>query len=410
MKTAGYVCLFCLVLTLTLIVAGCGGVGSNKPPVVAGPGGPPPTPSPTPGPSPVPASGTFVYVANNGSDQHVGGSISGFAVDAATGNLMPVPGSPFKAGEGPSAIVGDPQGHFVFVGEDESAPGARGSNCTLTRSALLSEVVDHSSGTLTQASRTGLDGVCVRALAVDPSSMHLYVGMASFSGTGGEIQGFQIGASGALTQLPGSPVLMNSVPSGLVVHPSGKFVYAATNSGLVVFNRDPATGVLALSGDFNTPKVKLALDPSGTFLAATELNTNEISQFHVDPNTGAVAAIDARIPSSHPAGIAADPQGAFFAATEVTDTGTLAGGASILSLNAGTHELNKVAGSPFASGRGPIDLAFEPGGKYLYVVNRQENSVSAFVLDRSTGKLAPVSGVRFSVGDFPDSLAVVKPH
>src|SRR5690349_10542377 len=72
---------------------------------------------------------SFVFVANNGSEQHVGGSISGFRINPATGTLTPVPGSPFPAGDGPSAIGSDPLGHFVFVSEDQSAPGARGSNC-----------------------------------------------------------------------------------------------------------------------------------------------------------------------------------------------------------------------------------------------------------------------------------------
>jgi 6-phosphogluconolactonase len=37
--------------------------------------------------------GTFVYVANLGSDD-----VSGYSIDAATGALLPIPGSPFLAG------------------------------------------------------------------------------------------------------------------------------------------------------------------------------------------------------------------------------------------------------------------------------------------------------------------------
>ena len=409
MKSAHFWLLNCFVLNLMLTLAGCGGVNS-RPPVAGGPPNPTPTPTATPGPSPSPSTGTFLYVANNGSAQNVGGSISGFAVDAATGNLSPVPGSPFKAGEGPSAIVAGPQGHLLFVGEDESAPGARGSNCSLTRSALLSEMIDASSGTLTQTGRITLDGVCVRALAIDPGSRHLYAGMTVFGGSAGEIQGFSIGPGGSLTQIPGSPFHVNGVPSGISVHPNGKFVYAATDSGLLVLSRDPVTGTLVQIGDFNTPKIKLALNPGGTFLAATELTTGEISQFDIDPNTGAVAARDARVPASSPAGIAVDPLGSFFAATEITDSGTLAGGVSTMLFNSATHELNKTTGSPFPSGAGPIDVVFDPGGKYVYAVNRQENTVTGFALDRNSGKLTPIPGVRFATGDFPDALAVAKPH
>src|SRR5437879_3134257 len=52
----------------------------------------------------------FVYVANRLSN-----SVSGYAIDAATGSLAPIPGSPFAAGLHPVDIAADPSGRFLNV-------------------------------------------------------------------------------------------------------------------------------------------------------------------------------------------------------------------------------------------------------------------------------------------------------
>jgi 6-phosphogluconolactonase len=194
-----------------------------------------------------------VYVANNGSEQNDGGSIAGFRVNLTDGSLAPVPGSPFKTANGPAVVASDPQGRFVFVGEDQTVPGTRGSNCLDNPSLLLVERVDPVSGTLTQLSSTTLAGACVRAITVDPAGKHLYVGVASTTGTGGEIHGFLIGASGALTELAGSPVAgeglpfeSGAVPEGVAFEPTGKFVYTVSpNDGTIAgFVLDRSSGKL----------------------------------------------------------------------------------------------------------------------------------------------------------------------
>jgi DNA-binding beta-propeller fold protein YncE len=314
-----------------------------------------------------------------------------------------------------TAAFGAPQGRFVFVAEDESVPGARGSNCSLWCSKILSEIVERSSGALTRIDNKILDGVCARAIAVDPASKDVYITMTRFGASNGEIEGFAIGAGGTLTPLPGSPLLVNGTATGLAMHPSGKFIYAATDSGVLEISRDPGTGILVIRGDFNTPKRKLALNPAGTFLAASELNSNEVSEFHVDPTTGDIAATDIRAQAQNPLGVAADPLGKFFAVTEETNTTTLASGVSMFVLSDATHELEKVSGSPFSSGLGTVDVAFDPSGSYVYAVNRQDattsghGTVSGFVVDRASGVLSAVPGMRFATGDFPASLAVVQP-
>jgi len=379
-------------------------VGASSPTPI-----PTPIASPTPSPAPTPiTAATFVYVANNGSTQDVGGSIAGFRINASDGSLAPVPGSPFKAGDGPSAIGSDPQGHFVFVGEDRDVPGARGNNCDMGNSILLSERVDPASGTLTLADKKTVNAVCVRSISVDPTGRHLYLGVGSLSGAGGEIHGFLIGPTGTLTELAGSPVVVEEIPLSMAMHPTGKFIYAATPN-LTVLDRDTNTGILKVRGVFNTPKRALALNPAGSLLVASEDGSNEVSEFHIDSN-GDVIAVEQRVQASDPFGVTADPQGQFFAITEITDTQNFAGGLSLLKLNSVNGEYTKVNSAPFGSGGAPLDLAFEPTGKFVYSVFHNDGAVGGFALDRNAGTLTAIPAKPFASGDNPVSLTVVQPR
>lgn len=399
--------LLCCTLVLVLSAIGCGGVGASSPrPTPTPPPGSSPTPSPTPGPA---TSASFIYVANNGSTQNVGGSIVGFRINPNDGSLTPVPGSPFKAGNGPSAIGSDPQGHFVFVGEDGSVPGARGNNCSLAQSILLLiERVDPASGTLTQAGQQTVTGNCIRAISVDPTGRNVYVSVGDASGVGGQIHGFLLGPSGTLTELPGSPVQVDDLALGMAMHPSGKFLYAATPN-LTVLDRDPATGILKVRGVFNTPKRALALNPAGNLLVASEDGSNEVSEFHIDSNGNAVA-VEQRVQASSPFGVAADPQGQFFAITEITDMTNFAGGLSLLKLNSVNGEYTKVNSTPFGNGGAPLALAFEPAGKFVYTAFHNDGTVGGFVLDRNANTLTAIPAKPFASGDNPVSLTIVQPR
>jgi DNA-binding beta-propeller fold protein YncE len=58
----------------------------------------------------------FVYVANRGSN-----NVSAFSVDATTGALTAIAGSPFAAGNLPVAIAVDPTGSYAYVANQMDA-------------------------------------------------------------------------------------------------------------------------------------------------------------------------------------------------------------------------------------------------------------------------------------------------
>jgi 6-phosphogluconolactonase len=67
-----------------------------------------------------------------------------------------------------------------------------------------------------------------------------------------------------------------------------------------------------------------------------------------------------------------------------------------------------VAGSPFAAGRGPVSLAFDPAGRFLYVANASDGSLSGYFLDATTGTLTPLAKSPYSISGtdpYPNQIA-----
>ena len=85
---------------------------------------------------------------------------------------------------------------------------------------------------------------------------------------------------------------------------------------------------------------------------------------------------------------------------------------SAYSINSSTGALTQVSGSPFATGTGPQGIAADPAGKFLYVANYGAgggNTVSAYMINASSGALTQVSGSPFTIGSSgsgPIALAV----
>jgi 6-phosphogluconolactonase len=79
--------------------------------------------------------------------------------------------------------------------------------------------------------------------------------------------------------------------SEIIVHPSGKFVYAANrgHDSITGFAVNPSTGLLTAIGKTNvrgaTPR-NFNLDPSGKWLVAAGQDSHSLASFAVDATTG----------------------------------------------------------------------------------------------------------------------------
>jgi hypothetical protein len=127
----------------------------------------------------------------------------GFTIDASTGNLSPLSGSPFTTGPGLELAI-DPKGRYLFA--------------TNTNSVTVSAfAINQSTGALTAVSGSPYPtGQGPTNLIVDPTSTFLYV--ANGSNLANNISGFRIDQStGALTPLQGSPFPSGQEPLFLAI-------------------------------------------------------------------------------------------------------------------------------------------------------------------------------------------------
>jgi len=312
-------------------------------------------------------SGGFLYVANGGTN-----GVSGYKIDLTSGTLTPVPGSPFSGGAGPRGIAIVPSGQFVYTANrtDNNISGYKVNNSTGALTQVPGSPFALASGDEAQPGP--------QQLTVDPTGKFLYV----TNHLTGNIAGFTIDTTtGALTQISGSPftdqeeVGINIQPFGVVVAPSGKFVFV-TNHGLStlsVFSADPGTGALTkISG----------------------------SPFRIE--------VDDEDCSANPYGLAIDPEGQYL---YVADNGC--GTITVYSINATTGAPTEISGSPFQisvggqdCAAGPNDDSLDPSGSFLYVANSSCASVAAFTVDAVTGALTPVAGSPFPAGNSPYGVSI----
>ena len=151
--------------------------------------------------------GKFVVVANQGTS-----TVSVFSLDATTGALTEVPGSPFASGNEPGPVAIDPpvlagttpSGKFVFVGN--------------TGDNTLSAYSIDSAGSLTPVSGTPIPlgtNAQPSSIAVDPAGKFVYVSIASQ-----QVAGFAFDPNtGALTPITGSPFSVGAVTRDMVFVP-----------------------------------------------------------------------------------------------------------------------------------------------------------------------------------------------
>jgi 6-phosphogluconolactonase len=80
---------------------------------------------------------------------------------------------------------------------------------------------------------------------------------------------------------------------------------------------------------------------------------------------------------------------------------------SVFQIDESTGKMAPVVGSPFPVGDGgPEFLAVDPSHKFLFVGNSSGSTVSAFQINSSSGALTPVAGSPFASGTRPEGVAV----
>ena len=212
-------------------------------------------------------------------------------------------------------------------------------------------------------------------------------------------------ATGKLTQTSVATGVKN--PSFLAIHPSGTFLYSVAEiadfagkkaGGLAAFSLDPKSGALTLlnqESSVGDGPCHLVVDHSGKCVLAANYGGGSVCCLPIAAD-GKLGKATSFIQHQGPAGpdgkkpiprghsINVDKSNRFAVAADLGINKML-----VYKLDAATGTLtaNEPAGTSLAPGAGPRHFAFHPSGKYGYVINESNMTVTAFAYDAEAGTL-----------------------
>jgi 6-phosphogluconolactonase len=282
-----------------------------------------------------------------------------------------------------------------------------------------------------------------------------------------EVFEFQVHGNGTMSPLATPNFPVGSNPSAVALHTSGDFLYIADFSGndVTLLDINASNGNLSVPVSnsvvttVNPPNifsagggpVSLQMSPTAPFLFVANQTSDSVTSYAVDPGTGSLGLIGnfSIAPVSHPTSLAVSPKGDFLfvangtegtvAVFSIDGHGVLAQAGTPVSLGVGAtpntvavehsgrfvyvsdsaHNvllgfsiqsggaLAPIAGSPFATGAAPLGIGIDPEGAFLFVANSGSNTVSAYLIDSTSGALGQVSGSPFPTGGAgPSAVAV----
>lgn len=262
-------------------------------------------------------SGTHAYIASSGQNPTTSapqGSIGIYSVDPATGNLTPVPGTPFSVSFPVGCLAFAPSGKFAYATSGFENAGDQLALFTVNANATLTL-----GGTIAfPYFPTGV--------VVDPIGKYLYVSVDDIGGTNSTTQlyGYSIDSTtGALTALDGSPWALAAGTYGdVAIHPSGAHLYVANLNaiGVVEYTINRANGAPTQSGTSATPcsiTSTLQFSPDATHAYAICSNggtgsaaNNTVADLSVDTN-GKLTLQNTAFGGPFPRQIQVDPSGKF---------------------------------------------------------------------------------------------------
>ena len=223
-------------------------------------------------------------------------------------------------------------------------------------------------------------------------------------------------STGAITLGPETPPVVGNSPNAVVLHPSGKFLYAVNSDGntISIFNV-AADGTLTLSAT-PTPACQAGcgpraavIDPSGNYLLVSNTFSNNVSVFAIGSGGATLSPVQG---SPFPAG----PGPTDLKITSKNFVYVVNPGIAKVegfSLNTSNGFLTPSSQPPVSAGAGLNAIAIDPTGRFLYTANTSDNTVSAFTIDPSSGFLNSITGSPYcstpgctGAGSGPGALAV----
>jgi 6-phosphogluconolactonase (cycloisomerase 2 family) len=310
-------------------------------------------------------TGDFLYVASTG--------INAYSINQTTGALTAISGSPYTIPAAANGVTVDPTGGFLYASIFGNLITAQTAPDVITYS------INKSTGALTQIKSQGVDGNQGESLAISTGAKAVaYAPKFAYATNQGtdNISEYAIdSATGALTAVGGSPISDSNGPQLITATPSGAFVYTGNaNKTISEYKVNAATGALTLvSGSpisgFGSVK-GLAVDPAGSYLLVLDSTKQLLSSFTINSATGALSFLSSSsVPSATSQAVALDPTGTVAIVISLTavdyyrvDNGTLA-------------PLKAQSGTSF-----PIAVTTDQSSQYVFVAENTGNAVASYAL------------------------------
>jgi 6-phosphogluconolactonase len=198
---------------------------------------------------------------------------------------------------------------------------------------------------------------------------------------------------------------------GFAAEPRGKFGYASelTTNRILAYSIDPSSGALTqMTGAevaAGSGPIDIHVDSSGRFAYVGNYGSADISGYSIDPTTGHLTPM-----SGSPFAAGQFPNRLTIDATDrfvyVANNGPALGavkGVSGFTVDSSTGKLTPVPGSPYDTPRFAMDVAVDPATKFVFVTIPGVNAIAVFSINSATGALTPVPGSPFSNG--PTSIS-----
>ena len=361
----------------------------------------------------------YVYVANSaGSGTSSTGQIQTYDADSETGALRSGAATVPSGGNNPVAITTSSDFANLYVVN-------KASNNVVHFAIDGNGVLSQKDVVTTSASPV--------AVAINAAGTYLYVvsGPTPAVLTAYSISGGAIGSAVATIPLtlPGYPLDV-VVPTGVNVLTNNGAVYVSTydqsaynpggtttssaNPGWVFGYAVGSGGVLgAATGSPYKAGVKpsaLISDPTNRFVYVTDFASNEIIGYTIQGGSTLNFLINGPFKTGNePNSIAIDPRGKYIYISNGLDSTV---SAYVIDLTTGTPSsaVNATGSQTNATDTTPVAVVVDPAlGRFVYTANSLGDSISGFRLNADTGALQPTQSTPYPTGASPAALAAV-PH
>ena len=241
----------------------------------------------------------------------------------------------------------------------------------------LSTAIAAGTSTIT-ATYTGVTGTATITVTAVSGAAARFV----YGGVNTGVVGYIVDqATGGLTGVPGGPVVNGSgfTTYSVTTDPTGRLVYSGSDLGIFVFTSNAVTGQLTnaipaggleqtrgygvtATNSANPTYRGMAMDPRDDSCLRFEERGNLLDAYLVDGGNGGLTLMASYATGTTPRAVTVDPTGKYVYVANLNSSTV-----SAYLVNETTGALTPVAGSPFASISNPRALAIDPSGHHLYV-------------------------------------------